>query len=389
MGLVNGRLSTSEGDSECIRSDRSNSSCIRLFPRFALKMFHQKTKGKEMTSYQRVMAALTGIKPDRVPVIPWVRDWCVKQAGFEINDMMENAEKYVYAQYSIRQEYGYDGVFDLCAIEAVSEAMGVEIYYDKDTPPRPKNHIINDYASDLPKLKIPNPYKDGRFPVILEVIRQLKSLCKNEIPVIGYLQGPLRHASTLRSYEMLMRDIIKNKDAIKKLLSIATNSLMVCGAALVAAGADIIMVSDPPSSGDMISRKCFEEWSFPFLHCLTEFLRQSGTKVILHICGDISDRLHLFKDLCVDAVSVDEKVDLGSARKILGDQICLFGNVSPSNSLCLGSPEDVERESKSCIEKAFQDGPFILSSGCLCSHLVHNKNISAMVIAAYKYGQTK
>ena len=41
-----------------------------------------------MTPYQRVMTALDGRKPDRVPVVPIVREWCVRQAGFEFAEVM-------------------------------------------------------------------------------------------------------------------------------------------------------------------------------------------------------------------------------------------------------------------------------------------------------------
>ncbi len=339
-----------------------------------------------MRPYERMMTALSGQMPDRVPVVPWVRDWCIKEAGFEITDMMESVEKHVYAQYETRKRFGYDAVFDLCAIEAVSEAMGVVIYYDNDTPPRPSTHLINDYSQDLGKLKIPDPHKDGRLPMILDGVARLKELCSGEIPVIGYLQGPVRHAATMRGYEALLRDMFKNRGPLQELMDLAVDSLIICGEALIHAGADIIMISDPPSSGDMISRSQFEKWSLPNLRRLTDFLKRTNVKMILHVCGDTADRLDLFAELKIDAMSLDEKVDLESARKVLGDRMCIFGNVSPSLTLSLGTPEDTERESRACIEKAGRNGPFILGPGCLIPGAAKSENIAAMVAAAERYG---
>ena len=338
-----------------------------------------------MRPYDRIMAALSGKRPDRVPVVPWVRDWCVMQAGFGITDMMENIEKYVYAQYETRKKFGYDAVFDLCAIEAVSEAMGVVIHYNNDTSPRPLQHIIHDYNQDLDKLRIPNPHRDGRLPMILCGLARLKEICRGEIPVIGYLQGPLRHAATLRSYEELLKDILRNQEPLQELLDLAVDSLIVYGEALVHAGADIVLISDPASSGDMISRKQFEKWGMPALYRVTRFLRRTGTTVILHVCGQTIDRLDLFAQLAIDGMSLDEKVDLEKARKVLGDRICIFGNVSPSSTLCFGTPKDVDRESKECIKKAGKNGPFILGSGCIIPSLAKPENIAAMVAAAEKY----
>jgi len=85
-------------------------------------------------------------------------------------------------------------------------------------------------------------------------------------------------------------------------------------------------------------------------------------------------------------MSVDEKVNLEKAREVLGDRLCIFGNVSPSTTLCFGTPEDVDREAKACIDKAGNNGPFILGSGCIIPSLAKPENIAALVAAAEKYG---
>lgn len=339
-----------------------------------------------MTPYDRLIAALSGEQPDRVPVVPWVRDWCAIQAGFGIVDILETVEKHVYAQYYARQKFGYDCVWDLCGVSAESEAMGTVIRYDNETPPMAVDHPVKDYDRDLNKLKIPDPRRDGRLPDILKGVESLRNMCGDSIPVIGYLQGPLRHATMLRSTEMLMRDMLKNPEPVKELMSIVVDSLMVYGAALVNAGADVIMIGDPASSGDLISRKQWEKWGLEPTIRLVQFLKHTGVKTILHICGDITDRLALMPQIGVDALSVDEKVDLKAARAALGPDFCLFGNVSPSKALFFGPPEVVDGESHQCIDKAGRDGPFILGSGCVVPEIVEAQHIAAMVHAAEKYG---
>ena len=340
-----------------------------------------------MNSYERIMAVLSGRKPDRVPVIPWVRDWCIRLAGFGIVDMMENVGKYVYAQYEARKQFGYDTVFGISGAEEVSVAMGAKLYYDNQTPPRVEAPFIHDYDQDFADLRIPNPYQDGLLPMLLEVITRLKQICEGEIPVAAWLPGPLRHALTLRGYKEGLQDMYKNQDNLKDLLNIATDSLLVYAVAMADAGADIVIISDPPSSGKMISLEHCKKWSIPYMARLTAFLKRTGMKSILHVCGDIMDRLDVFSQFEIDALSVDETVDLGSARKILGDEFCIMGNVSPSGTLTRGTPEDVRNESRECIQKAGKNGAFILGSGCLCPGKVKSENIAAMIAAAVEYGQ--
>jgi len=45
---------------------------------------------KEMTSYERVMTALDGGRPDRVPVIPFLRDWGIRHSGFTFAEILDN-----------------------------------------------------------------------------------------------------------------------------------------------------------------------------------------------------------------------------------------------------------------------------------------------------------
>ena len=47
----------------------------------------------EMTSYERIMTALEGGKPDRVPVLLFMRDWATKSAGFTFSEVLENPNK--------------------------------------------------------------------------------------------------------------------------------------------------------------------------------------------------------------------------------------------------------------------------------------------------------
>ena len=342
-----------------------------------------KKNNEKSTSYKRVMVALKGGKPDRVPVMPFVRDWATKQCGFTVEDTMNNVEKYVFSQYYCARSFGYDAVQDLGGVHAESEAMGSKLKIHKNESPSIVDYAIKDYDKDLKKLKILNPYKDGRLPIILEQIKRLKELCKGDIVIDSYLQAPFRHAAMLRGND-IYRDIIKKREKVKELLEITLYSQIIYGTALVHAGADVISISDPTSSGDIISRKQWLELGFIYTKKLVKELKKTGVKIYLHICGDTSDRLDTFMDLGIDGMSLDQKVDLEYARKVMGKKFPLIGNVSPTN-LMYSTPDEVAEESKICIEKAGKKGSFILTSGCGIGMDAPVENIQAMVDTARNY----
>lgn len=344
------------------------------------------TESGEMTSYERVMRAIGGDQPDRVPVIPSIRDWCIRQAGFKFSEVMASPEKYVFSQYYCLKEFKYDAVWDLYSVHAESEAMGSSLIVKGDLPPSIKEPVVKDYRSDLVKLKIPNPYRDGRLPQMLEIIQRLKDLCGEDTPVIGYVQGPFRNACMLRGMENVSRDLFKNPEGLKDLLEISLTSLVSFGLAVVHAGADIISISEPTCSGDVISRKSWEAFGFPYVKRLVQELKKTRKPILFHVCGDTSDRLDSFLDLGVDILSLDQKVDFKYARAVVGDKACLMGNVDPTGTLLFGDPVKVKKESEQVIQKAGLKGSFILSSGCAVPPDTPKENLKAMVDTARHFG---
>ncbi len=339
----------------------------------------------EMTSYERVMTALEGGKPDRVPVMPFTRDWAVTRAGFTFSEVLENPDKYVYAQYRALRDFQADVVWDLMGVNAECEAMGSVLKFQDDAPPSVVEFFVEELSRDLPRLRLPNPYKDGRLPELLRVVQRLKELVRSDTPVIAYVQGPFRLAAMLRGTERLLRDMYKSGEKCQELLTIATDSLIIYGAALVNSGADIIMIAEPFMSADMMSRDLALKVE-PYFTRLAEALRETGAKVLVHLCGSFNDRLDMLKKMGTHGVSLDEKNDLARAREVLGPKTCLIGNVSPSGTIFMGTPEAVAKEARLAIDNAGREGAFILASGCLIPKAAPGRNIEAMIQVAKETG---
>lgn len=339
-------------------------------------------RGKDkMTSYERIMTALEGGRPDRTPVFPLVRDWAIRQAGFTVSEVIQDVAKLVYTQFFCLRRFGYDIVRDLSAVHAESEAMGCQLAIRENDSPAVIKHVVKDYDEDLGKLRIPNPWTDGRLPVILEGIRQLKVLCADHVPVVAYIQAPFRHASMLRGFEDFMKDLYRRPDRAKELLEIATLSQIYYGIACVHAGADIAHLSDPTSSGDAVSPQTWEKFGLPYTKRVVDALKKMGVKVTMHICGDTNDRLESLALTGVDGLSLDHKVDLVYAKKVLGDRVCLIGNLNPTDTLVFKGADEVYEEARELITSV---GPrnFILSGGCSIPATAPPENIEAMVRAA-------
>ncbi len=340
---------------------------------------------ESMNSYERVMCVFEGKKPDRPPVVPMIREFCSVQAGFDLVDEMDSVERHVYAQTYAVSKFGYDCVWDMFACHSESEAMGSVLKITKGVPPSVDVPAVRDYARDLPRLKLFDPYQNERLSLILEGMRRLKKRFDKEIPVIGYIQAPFRHVSMLRGSEDVYRDLYKNPGPLRELCEIALNSLIVYAVAILSTGVDILFISDPSSSGDAISKKHWEMWGKPLTTRLVDLVKRTGVKTIMHMCGDNTDRLEGMAETGVDCLSLDEPVDFEKARKVLGPKYILMGNVSTS-LLAMGSPEDVAEATREVIRKAGADGSLLVSGACILPGICPAENVRAMVETAREFG---
>lgn len=300
---------------------------------------------------------------------------------FHFSEVLGNPNKYVYAQYRALRELQADVIWDLMGVHAESEAMGSVLKLQDDAPPSVVEFFVKELSQDLARIRLPNPYRDGRLPELLQVVGRLKDLVRGEVPVIAYVQGPFRHAAMLRGTELLLKDMFKFNDECQELLRVATDSLIIYGTALVNAGADLIMIAEPYMSADVMSRDLALGVESHFTR-LAQTLRKTGVKVFVHLCGSFNDRLDMIKRMGAHGVSLDEKNDLAKAREVMGPKTCLIGNVNPSGTIFGSTPEMVVKEAKEAIDKAGRNGAFILASGCLIPKAAPKRNIEAMIEVA-------
>ncbi len=188
----------------------------------------------------------------------------------------------------------------------------------------------------------------------------------------------------LRGMENAMRDMVKDKENLAQLCELALYSQIVYAVNVITAGADIVFLSDPTSSGDAISKKYWREWGLGYTKSLVDVIKRSGVKTILHICGDPTDRLEDLAETGVDCLSLDMAVDFGKAREILGPDYCLMGNLDTS-MMAFSKPGDVEDAPGKLPQKAGKNGSFLLSGGCMLSEICPPENIAAMVHAGHRH----
>ncbi|MEW5978415.1 MAG: uroporphyrinogen decarboxylase family protein [Acidobacteriota bacterium] len=109
---------------------------------------------------------------------------------------------------------------------------------------------------------------------------------------------------------------------------------------------------------------------------------------IIHSDGNIAPFVDDFLDLGIAGLHPNEKgaVDIRAMKQRYGKRLCLLGNVD-LNILGLQSPEDVDREVRELIRDVGPGGGYVVTSGNSLAGYLKPDNVMALSAAVQKYGR--
>lgn len=262
-----------------------------------------------------------------------------------------------------------------------AESMGAPVSLGSRThEPRVTDYPI-DAVSRWRELKEID-VKAGRAKVVIEAIRHLGE--KNpEVPIIANLTGPISLATSLMEPVLFFKALHKQPEEAHELLEHVTKNLIAFGRAQLEAGAQLLTISDPSGTGEILGPKMFARFALPYLNAIVRELgdfAEAGT--IIHICGRLKGIYRELNLLGCDAISFDAITDVRQVAEHVTGKV-LMGNVS-TFALENSGPEKVTALCKSCLAH----GVGILAPACGIGPRTPFENIKAMVHAAKK-GENK
>ena len=336
-----------------------------------------------MNSYQRVMGTLTGQTVDRLPVFAVLGAYGTKLTGTDLRTLYSDASAYVAGQQAVQSAFGFDLVMTPFVYTAISEAFGGETAWSDKQVPNMKRPGARS-AVEAISLPLPDPERTGLLPVILEATRRLAHIYKEQVPVIGVLPGPGIMPSLITGMETWMETVLFDEELARKLLDHTAPFFVSWANALLAAGADCLVITEAMASAEIAPRALFASRFLPLL--TSTFTQINGPKVLHHTGGRINHTLDLLPGLDgLVGVAVGSKDDLAEARQLIGPNLNLIGNLDN-----LGFPsfsaDAVYSMSQACIRAAAPSGHYILAnSGADIPLSTSPETLRAMLSAARDY----
>lgn len=135
-----------------------------------------------------------------------------------------------------------------------------------------------------------------------------------------------------------------------------------------------------------MSLQQFRTFYWPQLRQLILALISADITPCPFVEGDYTDRLEIIRNIPPGkAIYHFEHTDIFKAKQVLGDKICIRGNV-PAPLLCTGSPQEVRDYCKKLIDTVGKDGGFIMDGGIGIPDEAKPENVKAMAEFTREYG---
>ena len=194
-------------------------------------------------------------------------------------------------------------------------------------------------------------------------------------------------ADYFRGARGMMTDLFRKKDKLLALLDkarIFLTRLTIDNAR--AAGHPIVMIPIHWAPDAFMSDKQFKEFYWPPFRRMMVDMIDAGLIPMPLWEADCTKRLETIADIPKNkAIYWFERTNLVKAHEVLGDTVCLRGNLSPS-MLTTGTPDDVDAAVRHLVENVFnKGGRLLLDAAFGLPDETPVENARAMFAAARKY----
>lgn len=336
-----------------------------------------------MNGLERLIASGKGQPVDCVPVAPGIGHYAAIKAGQPMTRVAFDPELMARVVMQSVQRHGYDSCSPITDYGIGTESMGSRAVI-RDWEQTYVDRYAVQSEADVARLKLPDPLRDGRMPVIIGCEQILVQQLGDRVGVNGGTSGPLSFAANLRGPQQILYDVVDRPRVVHDLLAISLEATQSFAAAQVQhGGVKTINIYEPVTT--MISNPMVEEFCFAYLEPLIRRVKSLGALVLLHICNDTTRLLNRMVEIGADVLSLDCQVDLAHAKQIVAGRASISGNVATQDLVRLGA-HDIYQAACRCIEQAAAGGRFTLSSSCEVPYETPAENIDAMVRAAREFG---
>ncbi|MEQ8763622.1 MAG: uroporphyrinogen decarboxylase [Planctomycetota bacterium] len=296
-----------------------------------------------MPRNDRLLRAARGESVDRPPV------WLMRQAGRYMHEYQALRARHSFLELcrdpklacEISQQplqaFDMDAAIIFSDILIPLEGMGIGFSLDHGGP---KIHDPIRTVEQVSKVRIPNLRESCDY--VYEAISMLSEALDGEVPVIGFAGAPFTLAAYSvegggsKNFDHVKRMMFDEPEKLHALLEKLAETVGRHLCEQAEAGAEIVQLFD--TWAGELSPEDYEDFALPYQKRALEMARELGVPTILYVKGG-GGFLDIVAAAGPDVLSLDWRIDLAEARRQLGPDQAVQGNLDPC--VLLGTAEVV------------------------------------------------
>ncbi len=332
--------------------------------------------------------------------VPRTPVWMMRQAGRYLPDYQAVRSKVSFLELCKTPElacevtlqpidiFGFDAAILFSDILTLLEPMGLGLEFLANHGPHIPDPVRDRAGVD--RLEVPDPETSMAF--VMDAIRTIRKALAGRVPLIGFAGAPFTMSTYAvegggsKSYAHTKGLLFGDPQAAHALLGKLAEATSRYLGAQVRAGAQAVQLFD--SWAGILAPPDFREFALAYARQAIDGLKASeayraNPAPIIYFVNGCAPYLEDLRDSGADVIGIDWRIDLGEARRRLGDGVAVQGNMDPT---CLFmEPEALRRRVRDVLEAA-GDAPghiFNLGHGVLPN--TNPDRVRVMVEAVREY----
>ncbi|MCO5349851.1 MAG: uroporphyrinogen decarboxylase family protein [Bryobacteraceae bacterium] len=339
---------------------------------------------KIMNGGERMRAALDGQRPDGPPVMLHNFMMAAVEAGVPMGVYRRDPAAIARCFVESVERYGYDGVLVDVDTATLAGVLGVPVHEPEDEPAVCHGARIGS-LEEVGGLGPVEVRRSERVQVWLEAVRLLRAAFGGAVYIRGNCdQCPFALASQVRGAADWMMELMDpdNEERAHELLEYCTGVTVQFLELMAGAGADMLSNGDSAAGPSLVSPRLYRTFAQPYEARVVAAAHRLGLPYTLHICGKTEPILGAMVETGADALELDSLTDASRARDALAGRAAFIGNLDPTAVLALGTPGEVEAQTRRLMKVFAGERRFVLNAGCAIAPNTPAANIEAMIRVA-------
>lgn len=253
--------------------------------------------------------------------------------------------------------YPLDAAILFSDILTIPDAMGLGLYFETGEGPRFKKIVRT--AADVEALPIPDVETDLDY--VVKAVSTIRRELNGSVPLIGFSGSPWTLATYMveggssKDFRHLKAMIYDQPEVAHQLLDKLAQTVIAYLNAQIRHGAQAVQIFD--TWGGSLSAEAYQQFSLRYMKQIVDgLIRDHDGRPVPVILFTKNGGLWLESMAATgcDALGLDWTINIGDARRRVGDKVALQGNMDPA--VLYASPATIRAEVKRIL-KDFGDHP--------------------------------